>query len=53
VPSTIKITQIITNTTASFIEVSLTVDRFEEIGVSPSSSGNCKPAYAKPPAANI
>ena len=35
VPKTIKITQTITATTASFIEVSRTVERYEEMGVSP------------------
>ena len=50
VPRTIKITQIITSTIPSFIEVSLTVDRFIEIGVNPFLSGNCNPAYANDPA---
>jgi hypothetical protein len=44
VPRIIRTTQITTNTKANLIEVSLTVERFVDIGVKPSLSGNCNPA---------
>ena len=52
VPRTIRMTQIITATSANFIEVSRTIERLVEIGVNPALSGNFKPANAKLPATN-
>ena len=49
-PRTRKITQRITKTIPSFIEVSRTPEKYIEIGASPDSSSNCNPAYAKPAA---